>query len=90
MFVNLFIFLSGILSLVFVRSHYLLSLLSLEFMVISIFLFSINFFSFYLHDYYFSVMFLVLGVCDGVLGLSLLVYLIRSVSNDYVDLLILC
>nr|AZZ89098.1 NADH dehydrogenase subunit 4L [Paracatonidia sp. SX-2018] len=90
MFFGVVIFISGVISLIMVRKHFLMSLLGLEFLMLSIFMYSFFFFGFYFYDYYFIVIFLVLGVCDGVLGLSLLVYLIRSVGNDYLDNLILC
>nr|YP_010990561.1 NADH dehydrogenase subunit 4L [Aplos simplex]WOW98875.1 NADH dehydrogenase subunit 4L [Aplos simplex] len=90
MFVGLFIFFFGLLSLIFVRKHFLLSLLSLEFMFLSIFFFIYFFFDFYVYEYYFVIVFLVLGVCEGVLGLSLIVYLVRKDSLDYLSSLILC
>lgn len=34
-------------------------------------------------DYYFLILFLVVSVCEGVLGLSILVYMIRFNGNDY-------
>lgn len=90
MLICLIIFFSGLFRLVLVRRHYLLCLLCLEFLIISIFIFSLNYFRFYIYDCYFIIIFLVLGVCDGVLGLSVLVYLIRKIGNDYVDSLVLC
>nr|AZZ89059.1 NADH dehydrogenase subunit 4L [Plectoderini sp. SX-2018] len=90
MFIYEFVFFSGLFGLVMVRKHFLLCLLSLEFLIVSIYMFSLIFFSMYIYDYYFLILFLVLGVCDGVLGLSLLVYLIRKTSSDYIDILSLC
>nr|YP_011014871.1 NADH dehydrogenase subunit 4L [Thabena yunnanensis]WQB38552.1 NADH dehydrogenase subunit 4L [Thabena yunnanensis] len=84
------IFLSGFLSLVFVRKHFLMSLLSLEFMILSIFFFLFFYFGLFFFDFYFLIVFLVLGVCEGVLGLSLIVYLSRSDSIDYLDIIGLC
>nr|QWS05465.1 NADH dehydrogenase subunit 4L [Zecheuna tonkinensis] len=86
---SFFIFFSGLLSLILVRKHYLMSLLSLEFFIISIY-FMIYFFFFFFYDFYFLIIYLVLGVCEGVLGLSLLVFLVRSFSSDYVDSLVMC
>nr|UVV36458.1 NADH dehydrogenase subunit 4L [Nogodinidae sp.] len=85
MFFCLFMFFSGVFGLVIVRKHYLLSLLSLEFLVLSLFSFCYFYLSFYIFEYFFSVIFLVLGVCEGVLGLSLIVYLFRSGSFEYLD-----
>nr|WOW99096.1 NADH dehydrogenase subunit 4L [Paravarcia sp.] len=90
MILGMFIFFSGIFSLIMVRKHYLMSLLSLEFLLLSIFFSSFFFFSFFFHDFFFLVVFLVLGVCEGVLGLSLIVYLVRKFSLDYLDSISLC
>nr|YP_010274440.1 NADH dehydrogenase subunit 4L [Ricania simulans]UJT96884.1 NADH dehydrogenase subunit 4L [Ricania simulans] len=87
---GLFIFFSGVFSLVFVRKHFLMSLLSLEFILLSIFFFSYFFFYFCFFDFFFGVFYLVMGVCEGVLGLSLIVYLFRKSDNCYVDSLVLC
>nr|YP_010990678.1 NADH dehydrogenase subunit 4L [Pitambara triremiprocta]WOW99122.1 NADH dehydrogenase subunit 4L [Pitambara triremiprocta] len=90
MIMSLFIFFFGLLKLLFIRKHFLLSLLSLEFLVLSVFYFFFFFLSFFCYDYYFLVVYLVFGVCDGVIGLSLVVYLSRSMSSDYLDSLSLC
>nr|YP_010274427.1 NADH dehydrogenase subunit 4L [Pochazia confusa]UJT96871.1 NADH dehydrogenase subunit 4L [Pochazia confusa] len=87
---SFFIFFSGVISLFLVRSHFLMSLLSLEFILLSIFFFIYTFFYFCYFDFFFGVVFLVLGVCESVLGLSLIVYLFRSSNNCYVDNLVLC
>nr|UCC42867.1 NADH dehydrogenase subunit 4L [Geisha distinctissima] len=89
MILGLFIFFSGLLSLILVRNHFLLSLLSLEFFLLSIYFYLYFFFFFYLFDFYFIIIYLVFGVCEGVLGLSLIVYLVRSFSLDYLDSLTL-
>nr|YP_009654819.1 NADH dehydrogenase subunit 4L [Megymenum gracilicorne]AFI23535.1 NADH dehydrogenase subunit 4L [Megymenum brevicorne]AVJ52539.1 NADH dehydrogenase subunit 4L [Megymenum sp. YW-2018]QCI09387.1 NADH dehydrogenase subunit 4L [Megymenum gracilicorne] len=67
------------------RKHLLLSLLSLEFMVISIYL--LLFMTMYMYNYemYFSLLFLVFSVCEGALGLSVLVSLIRLKGNDHLS-----
>nr|QWS05439.1 NADH dehydrogenase subunit 4L [Cerynia lineola] len=90
MFFCLFIFFSGLMSLFMVRTHFLLSLLSLEFMLLSIYFFSYFFFFFFFYDFYFVIIYLILGVCEGVIGLSLIVYLVRKFSLDYLDSLVLC
>lgn len=58
-------------------------LLRLEFIVLS--LFFILFFYLNLNNYeiYFSIYFLRFSVCEGVLGLSILVSIIRTHGNDY-------
>nr|ALO71005.1 NADH deshydrogenase subunit 4L [Pselaphinae sp. 4 EF-2015] len=71
--------------LVFSLNHkyLLLMLLSLEFIVLSLFL---NLFLLLIKievSIYFSMLFLVMMVCESVLGLSILVSLIRTHGNDY-------
>nr|YP_011014819.1 NADH dehydrogenase subunit 4L [Gergithoides gibbosus]WQB38500.1 NADH dehydrogenase subunit 4L [Gergithoides gibbosus] len=90
MFMSLFIYLSGLLGLIFVRKHFLMSLLMLEFLVLSFFFFVYFYLMYFSNDYYFSFIFLVLGVCEGVLGLSLIVYLSRKDSLDYLSIMSLC
>nr|YP_010381731.1 NADH dehydrogenase subunit 4L [Caliscelis shandongensis]UDL72119.1 NADH dehydrogenase subunit 4L [Caliscelis shandongensis] len=84
------LFFFGLISLFFVRKFYLMSLLSLEFLLISLFYFIYYYLSFYFFDYYFLIFYLVMGVCDGVMGLSLIVYLVRKSSFDYLMSLTLC
>nr|YP_010999381.1 NADH dehydrogenase subunit 4L [Arma koreana]WPM93266.1 NADH dehydrogenase subunit 4L [Arma koreana] len=77
---NLF---SGVIVFCSTRKHLLLSLLSLEYMVLmvffSLFLVMYNFG----YELYFTLMFLVFTVCEGALGLSILVSLVRNQGNDY-------
>lgn len=63
--------------------HLLLILLSLEFIVISLYIGL--FFGLFQHsyEYYFSMIFLTMRVCEGSVGLSILVSIIRSYGNDY-------
>nr|YP_010381614.1 NADH dehydrogenase subunit 4L [Symplanella nigricans]UDL71989.1 NADH dehydrogenase subunit 4L [Symplanella nigricans] len=86
----LMIFFSGLLGLFFVRKFFLLSLLMLEFMMISLFGMCNYYFMFFLYENFFSIIFLVISVCDGVIGLSLMVYLVRSNSFDYLMSLSMC
>nr|YP_010586182.1 NADH dehydrogenase subunit 4L [Eubasilissa splendida]UZZ43944.1 NADH dehydrogenase subunit 4L [Eubasilissa splendida] len=66
------------------RKHLLIILLSLEFIMLNLF------FMIYLYtvsvgnSMYFMVLFMVLSVCEGVLGISILMYMIRIFGNDYV------
>nr|QJQ72524.1 NADH dehydrogenase subunit 4L [Nymphalis ladakensis] len=62
--------------------HLLIVLLSLEFIVLSIFFF----FKLFLkmnYNMHMLIVFLVFSVCEGVLGLSILVSMIRTHGNDY-------
>nr|YP_009261619.1 NADH dehydrogenase subunit 4L [Tyspanodes striata]AKJ25919.1 NADH dehydrogenase subunit 4L [Tyspanodes striata] len=65
------------------HKHLLIVLLSLEFIVLSIFFFMILMFSFMEYDMYMLMVFLVFSVCEGALGLSILVSMIRTHGNDY-------
>nr|AXS65157.1 NADH dehydrogenase subunit 4L [Coleoptera sp. 8 KM-2017] len=78
-----FMFLSGLISFSLKRKHLLLMLLSLEFVVLAVFFLMFFYLSFLGFDYFFSMIFLTFSVCEGVLGLSILVSLIRSHGNDY-------
>nr|WIL79832.1 NADH dehydrogenase subunit 4L [Clerus klapperichi] len=79
----IFLFLMGALSFSIKRKHLLLMLLSLEFMVLSVFLALFFMFNLLMYEYYFTLIFLSFSVCEGALGLSLLVSMIRSHGNDY-------
>nr|YP_011036637.1 NADH dehydrogenase subunit 4L [Planaphrodes nigricans]WRK21241.1 NADH dehydrogenase subunit 4L [Planaphrodes nigricans] len=85
---NLFIsclFFFSLFSMIYVRKHILLCLMSLEFIVLSI-LFLVMFFSMmYLSSFYIYVFFMAFFVCEGVLGLSVLVLMIRFHGNDYLN-----
>nr|YP_010222494.1 NADH dehydrogenase subunit 4L [Aethus nigritus]AVJ52540.1 NADH dehydrogenase subunit 4L [Microporus nigrita]UCC45905.1 NADH dehydrogenase subunit 4L [Aethus nigritus] len=67
------------------RKHILLSLLSLEFMVLSVYLILFVFMMNYGYELYMNLVFLVFSVCEGALGLSILVNLVRSQGNDYLS-----
>nr|AVJ52528.1 NADH dehydrogenase subunit 4L [Diolcus irroratus] len=73
----------GIITFCSTRNHLLLALLSLEFMVLIIFYMMIVFMMMYGYELYFSLLFLVFSVCEGALGLAVLVSLVRSQGNDY-------
>nr|AIW06223.1 NADH dehydrogenase subunit 4L [Pyrops candelaria] len=86
----LFGYFSGLLMIVLIRKHFLLCLLVLEYLLLFLYFLMFGFLDFFFFEHYFLVIFLVFGVCDGVIGLSLLVFLIRKSSGDYLDSLILC
>nr|YP_009743871.1 NADH dehydrogenase subunit 4L [Batocnema coquerelii]QIE12630.1 NADH dehydrogenase subunit 4L [Batocnema coquerelii] len=65
------------------NKHLLIILLSLEFIVLSIFFFLLMFLMFIDYDMYMLMVFLVFSVCEGSLGLSILVSMIRTHGNDY-------
>nr|AXS66375.1 NADH dehydrogenase subunit 4L [Cucujoidea sp. 12 KM-2017] len=83
MYLYIFMFLSGCLSFSIKRKHLLVMLLSLEFIILSLFSLMFIYFSMYSYEFYFSLIFLTMSVCEGALGLSILVSMIRTHGNDY-------
>nr|YP_006493391.1 NADH dehydrogenase subunit 4L [Stenopus hispidus]AEO18309.1 NADH dehydrogenase subunit 4L [Stenopus hispidus]AGA56098.1 NADH dehydrogenase subunit 4L [Stenopus hispidus] len=82
-YVGLFSVVSGMMAFVLNRKHFLSTLLSLEFIMVSIFwLMSMSFFCVGVEGY-FVLFFLTFTACEGALGLSLLVYLVRSSGGDF-------
>nr|YP_009185797.1 NADH dehydrogenase subunit 4L [Atrecus affinis]ALO70364.1 NADH deshydrogenase subunit 4L [Atrecus affinis] len=73
----------GLISFCLKRKHFLLMLLSLEFIILSLYFNLYIYMSFYNCEYYFSMIFLTVSVCEGALGLSILVSMIRTHGNDY-------
>nr|YP_010462927.1 NADH dehydrogenase subunit 4L [Epeorus unispinosus]UUJ36780.1 NADH dehydrogenase subunit 4L [Epeorus unispinosus] len=73
----------GVCGFVSNRKHLLATLLSLEFIVLS--LYGVLFLSLTSLgcELYFVVVFLTFAVCEGALGLSILVSMIRTHGNDY-------
>nr|YP_009743975.1 NADH dehydrogenase subunit 4L [Trogolegnum pseudambulyx]QIE12747.1 NADH dehydrogenase subunit 4L [Trogolegnum pseudambulyx] len=81
----IFILMFFIGNLIFIskNKHLLIILLSLEFIVLSIFFFLLVFLMNIDYDMYMLMVFLVFSVCEGSLGLSILVSMIRTHGNDY-------
>nr|YP_010722439.1 NADH dehydrogenase subunit 4L [Zerynthia polyxena]WDV10618.1 NADH dehydrogenase subunit 4L [Zerynthia polyxena] len=79
----LIMFIIGNMIFVFKHKHLLVILLSLEFLVLSIFFFLVIFLNFIEFDKYMLMVFLLFSVCEGALGLSILVSMIRTHGNDY-------
>nr|YP_010010064.1 NADH dehydrogenase subunit 4L [Sipalinus gigas]QNS38622.1 NADH dehydrogenase subunit 4L [Sipalinus gigas] len=77
-------FFSGLMVFVSSRKHMLLMLLSLEFVVISLYFFMFIYLSKLGFDYFFCMIYLTMSVCEGALGLAILVMMIRSHGNDFV------
>nr|YP_009364469.1 NADH dehydrogenase subunit 4L [Capnia zijinshana]ARF06097.1 NADH dehydrogenase subunit 4L [Capnia zijinshana] len=65
------------------RKHLLLTLLSLEFIVLGLFLITFMYLNMMNYELFFSMVFLTFSVCEGALGLSILVSMIRTHGNDY-------
>nr|YP_009567867.1 NADH dehydrogenase subunit 4L [Xenogryllus marmoratus]QBF03786.1 NADH dehydrogenase subunit 4L [Xenogryllus marmoratus]QOL00799.1 NADH dehydrogenase subunit 4L [Xenogryllus marmoratus] len=65
------------------RKHLLMVLLSLEYMVIFTFSLFIHWLGLYECGMYFSMIYLVFSVCEGALGLGILVSMVRCYGNDF-------
>ncbi len=82
----IFLFLSGVIVFIINCKHLLIILLSLEFIVLRLFFFLFIYLNFYEYESYFSILFLVFSVCEGALGLSLLIIIVRTHGNDYFNI----
>nr|YP_008994048.1 NADH dehydrogenase subunit 4L [Cheirotonus jansoni]AGG19635.1 NADH dehydrogenase subunit 4L [Cheirotonus jansoni] len=74
---------SGLFSFCLKRKHLLMMLLSMEFVVLGLFFNLYLYLSCYGFEFYFSMVFLTMAVCEGALGLGILVSLMRTHGNDY-------
>uniref|UniRef100_A0AAU7LK46 NADH-ubiquinone oxidoreductase chain 4L n=1 Tax=Thalassa montezumae TaxID=3129753 RepID=A0AAU7LK46_9CUCU len=79
----IYMFFMGFILFSLKRKHLLIMLLSMEFLVISLFILMFFFLIKYDYELYFTMMFLSLSVCESALGLSLMVSMIRTHGNDY-------
>nr|UEP13607.1 NADH dehydrogenase subunit 4L [Betasyrphus serarius] len=78
-----FMMMMGILIFISNRKHLLSMLLSLEYIVLSLFYMLFIYLNMLNYENYFSMVFMTFSVCEGVLGLSILVSMIRMYGNDY-------
>lgn len=74
-------FISGIWVFSYKREHILSILLSLEYIVITIYF--ITRISMYNYDRFYSLVYLTFTACEGALGLSVLVIISRTHGGDY-------
>lgn len=82
--ISIFSIFSGLISFCIVRKHLLLILLRLEVIVISLYLNIFIYLRIINYEYFFSIIFLSIRVCEGALGLAILVSIIRTHGNDYI------
>nr|YP_010583113.1 NADH dehydrogenase subunit 4L [Opamata lipcowa]UGN61559.1 NADH dehydrogenase subunit 4L [Opamata lipcowa] len=82
-FFLLYMFFMGLFCLILIRKHILLCLLSLEFVVLSLLLTIFIFCLSFKYSFYMYLIMMTFFVCEGALGLSILVYMIRCHGNDY-------
>nr|QNG56219.1 NADH dehydrogenase subunit 4L [Pediacus sp. MJ-2020] len=79
-----FMFFCGLFVFSSKRKHLLLMLLSVEFVVLVLYLNMFMYLMLMNYELFFLMIYLTMSVCEGVLGLSLLVSMIRVHGNDYV------
>nr|UPL65659.1 NADH dehydrogenase subunit 4L [Petillopsis calcar] len=77
-----FMFFIGLVGFSLNHKHLLLSLFNLEYLVVIIFFTFLLFLLKFGFELYFILIFLTFSVCEGALGLSVLVSMIRSHGND--------
>lgn len=83
LYFSIFWFIVGILVFVSNRKHLLSILLSLEYIVLILFFMLFIYLNIINYEIFFSIIFLTFRVCEGALGLSILVSIIRTHGNDY-------
>nr|ALO70268.1 NADH deshydrogenase subunit 4L [Aleochara sp. 2 EF-2015] len=83
MFFSMTMYFMGLIVFSMKRKHLLLMLLSLEFIILSLYFNMFIYLSNFVFEYYFCMLFLTMSVCEGALGLSILVSMIRMFGNDY-------
>lgn len=77
------LFLFGVWIFISKRKHLLAMLLSLEFIVLSLYLLLFSYLTLLESEEYFRIVFLTFAVCEGALGLAILVSMIRTHGNDH-------
>jgi len=80
---SIFLFFGGVFSFIYSYKHLLNILLRLELIVLILFFFIFRYLLLFSFELYFCLYFLTFSVCEGVLGLSILVSIIRTHGNDY-------
>jgi len=81
--VPIFVLISGFIVVVSKHKHLLVVLLGIEHLAVGVFSLLLFLLVGFHTESYFSVLFLTFAVCEGRLGLSLLVSLSRVYGNDY-------
>nr|YP_009689574.1 NADH dehydrogenase subunit 4l [Paratrichobius longicrus]QEG77653.1 NADH dehydrogenase subunit 4l [Paratrichobius longicrus] len=82
-YIYIFIFFIGCFMFISNRKHLLSMLLCLEYIVLSLFMLLYMYLLMMSYEFYILLIFLVFSVCEGALGLSILVSMIRTHGNDY-------
>ncbi|MGL5470364.1 MAG: NADH dehydrogenase subunit 4L [Shewanella sp.] len=87
LFVNVVVLLvtfRGLIAFAFLRNHLVATLLRLEFASLSVYLMLFNTLVTAPSELYLSLVYLTLAACEGALGLSLLVAVIKHKGNDFI------
>lgn len=80
----LFMFITTLLVFLIHRNHFLIILLRLEIIVVILYFILYIYFYRIFNELFFLMIYLTIRVCEGVLGLSVLVSMVRVHGNDYV------
>nr|APF47568.1 NADH dehydrogenase subunit 4L [Microgaster sp. SNS-2016] len=67
--------------------HLLISLINLEFMILNLSLFMYLNLNYLKINIYFLSFFWTISVCESIMGLTILVFMVRKLGNDYTKLL---
>ena len=78
-----YLFFIGVITFIISRKHLLSTLLSLEFIVLALFFILLIFLNLFNYELYFTILFLTFRVCEGALGISIMVSIIRTHGNDF-------
>nr|YP_010310383.1 NADH dehydrogenase subunit 4L [Camptopus lateralis]UMY75918.1 NADH dehydrogenase subunit 4L [Camptopus lateralis] len=81
-YVLFIMFFFGVITFSLARKHLLLTLFSLEYLVLILFMTLFLFLLSFGYEMYFILIFLTFSVCEGALGLGVLVNMVRSHGND--------
>nr|AOY39768.1 NADH dehydrogenase subunit 4L [Hylurgops palliatus] len=81
------IFMSSVLVFMLKYKHFLLMLISLEAMIISLYVLMFIYYNQFYSEQFLSIFYLTLSVCESALGLSLLVLMIRTCGTDMLTML---
>nr|YP_010809160.1 NADH dehydrogenase subunit 4L [Anaka burmensis]UNZ99519.1 NADH dehydrogenase subunit 4L [Anaka burmensis] len=89
MWIFYYMLLLSLISMILIRKHILLCLMSLELIVLVLLLMIMTYCIMMNYSMYLFVIMMTFYVCEGVLGLSVLVYMIRCHGNDLINSLMM-
>nr|AXS65507.1 NADH dehydrogenase subunit 4L [Elateroidea sp. 8 KM-2017] len=85
MFMYMYMYICGLIIYSFKSFNFLFMLMGLEFIVLSLYIMLLFYLSMFDYELFFSMVFLIFSVCEGSLGLSILVMIVRSHGSDYLQ-----